>query len=227
MLDDLYERKHIKDNSIQYKDFLLSKVMNIFADKPSIVINKFEELSKQKGIKTATDWFYQYMKDLDYIKTTRISKNVFYTVDTKYGEVEITINVSKPELDPKTIQKRAKAEAVSYPKCVLCPENEGFAGNISRDSRDTIRLIPLKLSDGDWYFQYSPYSYYNEHAIVLTKEHTPMSVTKQTFINLLEHRCLMGIFLVLIQTCQSLAVQYCRILIIKAVYIHFLLKKQR
>ena len=186
LLDDLYERKHIKDNSIQYKDFLLSKVMNIFADKPSIVINKFEELSKQKGIKTATDWFYQYMKDLDYIKTTRISKNVFYTVDTKYGEVEITINVSKPELDPKTIQKRAKAEAVSYPKCVLCPENEGFAGNISRDSRDTIRLIPLKLSDGDWYFQYSPYSYYNEHAIVLTKEHTPMSVTKQTFINLLD-----------------------------------------
>lgn len=185
LIDSLYERKIINDNSIQYKDHLLSKVMNIFADKPSVVIKKFNELSQQKGIKAATDWFYKYMKDLDYIKTTRISKNVFYTVESKYGEIEITINVSKPELDPETIAKRAKAEAISYPKCVLCPENEGFAGNITRDSRDTIRLIPVTLSDGQWYFQYSPYSYYNEHAIVLTKEHKPMSIEKQTFINLL------------------------------------------
>lgn len=185
LLDDLFKRGLIENNSIQYKDLLLSKVMNIFAKKPSAVINTFNTLSK-KRVSDATDWFYKYMQDLDYIKTERVSKNKHYFIDSKYGKIEITINVSKPEKDPKMIAEALKEKEMSYPKCVLCPENEGFAGNVSRESRDTLRLIPLTLNNETWYFQYSPYIYYNEHAIMLSKEHRPMVINKQTFSNLLE-----------------------------------------
>lgn len=185
LLDDLYNKGIIDNNSIQFKDLLSSKVMNIFADKPSIVISKFNKLSKNK-FSDATDWFYQYMKDIDYIKTKRIEKNQFFQVDSKYGKIGITINLSKPEKDPKMIAQALQQKTINYPLCVLCPENEGFAGNLNRDSRDTIRLIPFDINNEIWYFQYSPYIYYNEHAIMLSKEHSPMVINRKTFSNLLE-----------------------------------------
>lgn len=185
LLDDLYHRGLLDNNSIQFKDLYLSKVMNIFADKPSVIIKQFETLSENQ-YSDATNWFYQYMKDLDYIKTKRIEKNKRYHVDSKYGQIGITINLSKPEKDPKMIAQALKAHKSDYPLCVLCPENEGFSGNLNRDARDTIRLIPLCINDETWFFQYSPYSYYNEHAIVLSKTHRPMVINRHTFDNLLE-----------------------------------------
>lgn len=185
LLDDMFERGLLENNSIQYKDLMLSKVMNIFASKPSLVIDKFRTLEKSSPVE-ATNWFYAYQQDLDYIKVERIKKNKQYPVMSKYGQIEITINLSKPEKDPKMIAKALNEPAVNYPKCVLCKENEGFGGNLKRDSRDTIRLIPYTLNNEIWYFQYSPYSYYNEHAIMLSSEHRPMVINRTTFSNLLE-----------------------------------------
>lgn len=185
LLDDMYERGLLENNSIQFKDLLLCKVMNIFADKPSVVIDKFYDLAKD-NFSDATDWFYSYMKDLDYIKTKRIEKNKLFHVDSKYGSIGITINLSKPEKDPKMIAKALKQKSTNFPTCVLCPENEGFSGNLNRDSRDTIRLIPFEINHETWYFQYSPYIYYNEHAIMLSETHRPMVINRTTFSNLLE-----------------------------------------
>ncbi len=185
LLDDLYNRGLIENNSIQFKDLYLSKVMNLFSDKPSVVIERFNKLSKNK-FSDATDWFYQYMKDLDYIKTKRIEKNKLFYVNSTYGKIGITINLSKPEKDPKMIAAARKLKSTNYPLCVLCSENEGFAGNANRDSRDTIRLIPFTINNEVWYFQYSPYIYYNEHAIMLSEEHRPMVINRTTFSNLLE-----------------------------------------
>lgn len=182
---DILEEKHILDGSKVARDLFDAKIMNVFAKLPSDIETIFFDFYK-KDSKLATDWYFNYMKALNYIRSERIEKNEFFKTSSIYGNVEITINLSKPEKDPKSILAASKVKSLSYPKCVLCAESEGFAGNPSRDSRDQHRLIELNVNDEPWYLQYSPYTYYNEHAIVLSKDHRPMKINQKTFENLLE-----------------------------------------
>jgi UDPglucose--hexose-1-phosphate uridylyltransferase len=182
---DILEEKNILDGSRVARDLFDAKIMNIFAKLPSDIEDIFCNLYK-KDPKLATTWYYNYMKALNYIRSERIEKNEFFKTSSKYGDIEITINLSKPEKDPKSILASSKIKSLSYPKCVLCAESEGFSGNASRDSRDQHRLIELTVNKELWYLQYSPYTYYNEHAIVLSKEHRPMKINQKTFENLLE-----------------------------------------
>lgn len=183
ILDNL-EQLGTLDGSQTQRDLFDAKIMNVFAKKPSDVESVFWSLYKESSLK-ATTWYYEYMKSLNYIRFDRILKNKHFSVDSKYGIIELTINLSKPEKDPKSIALALRQESTAYPKCVLCIENEGFSGNFTRDSRDQHRVIEVELNDGKWYFQYSPYIYYDEHAIVFTEEHKPMKTDKQTFMNLL------------------------------------------
>lgn len=180
---DILEKRNVLDGSIVSRDLFDAKIMNIFAMHPSKVEQKFYELHKEDSTK-ATKWLYNYASNLNYIRLDRIKKNIGFSNETKYGLLEITINLSKPEKDPKSIILASNTKQTAYPKCVLCVENEGFAGNFQRDSRDQHRLIEVDLNKEKWYFQYSPYIYYNEHAIVLSKEHRPMKISKQVFENL-------------------------------------------
>jgi UDPglucose--hexose-1-phosphate uridylyltransferase len=182
---DLLEEKNILDGSKVARDLFDAKIMNVFAKLPSDIETIFFNLYK-KDSKLSTEWYYNYMKALNYIRSERIEKNEFFKTSSTYGDIEITINLSKPEKDPKSILAASKVKSLSYPKCVLCAESEGFAGNPSRDSRDQHRLIELNVNNEPWYLQYSPYTYYNEHAIVLSKEHRPMKINQKTFENLLE-----------------------------------------
>lgn len=183
ILDNLIKRNLLKDSIVE-RDLFDAKIMNIFASLPSTLEEKFYTLhnvSKQ----SATNFLYNYAKSLNYIRYDRILKNKSFTYQTDHIHLDITINLSKPEKDPKDIIAVSKVKDTHYPKCVLCKENEGFSGNQKRDSRDQHRLIKLDLNNKPWYFQYSPYIYYNEHAIILSDTHTPMKLTKTTFDNLL------------------------------------------
>ena len=152
---------------------------------PSQVREKFQRLYSESP-KLATDYYYKFSQDTNYIRRDRIEKDEKWTTDTEYGQIDITINLSKPEKDPRDIAKAATAKKNEYPKCLLCEENEGYAGHISHPARQNHRIIPVKLADRDYYFQYSPYVYYNEHCIVFNKEHTPMKIDKAAFVKLLD-----------------------------------------
>lgn len=170
------------------KDILSSKIMNVFLNNPSIINEEFYK-KYSSSPKEATDYFYNLSKNSNYIRTDRIQKNISYKTLTKYGDLDITINLSKPEKDPKEIAKQRKKEnsktSFTYPACPLCKESEGYEGRIDHADRSNHRMIELNINNEDWYLQYSPYSYYNEHCIVLSKEHTPMKISKNTFKNLL------------------------------------------
>ncbi|WP_162146922.1 UDP-glucose--hexose-1-phosphate uridylyltransferase [Acholeplasma granularum] len=183
ILDQLVSDNVIEDFKTN-RDLFDAKIMNIFASLPSVVENKFH-LIKKTSSKDATNFLYNYAKSLNYIRFDRILKNISFDYKTKNIQLQITINLSKPEKDPKEIIAQAKAIQSNYPPCVLCKENEGFSGNMNRDSRDQHRLLELNIENKKWYFQYSPYIYYNEHAIVLSEKHEPMRISKDTFINLL------------------------------------------
>ena len=166
------------------KDLFDTKLMGVLTPPPSYVIRTFEKL-KSDSAKKATDWYYDFSKKTNYIRTDRIAKDIKWKTSTKYGEMDITINLSKPEKDPRDIAAAGKAKSTSYPKCLLCVENEGYAGTASHPARQNHRIIPIEL-DGDPYFlQYSPYVYYNEHCIILNKEHIPMVINRSTFVKLL------------------------------------------
>lgn len=182
---DILEQNQILDGSQIARDLFDAKIMNVFAKLPSDIEETFFALYNQKH-SLATNWYYNYMKNLNYIRVDRIKKNEFFKTSSIYGDIEITINLSKPEKDPKSILAASKVKSLSYPKCVLCGQNEGFAGNPLRDSRDQHRLIKLDINHESWYLQYSPYTYYNEHAIILSNEHRPMKINQKTFENLLE-----------------------------------------
>ena len=177
----------LKADTASYRDNFEIALMGVFTSRPSEVINKFFT-DKQKSPKLATDNFYKYCKAVNYIKTEQISKNISWKVPTKYGNIGLTINLAKPEKDPKEIALLGKQplKENAYPKCVLCAENEGYAGRLGYSARQNLRVIPLKLGGGSWFFQYSPFSYYAEHSIVVSKEHKPMKITPRTFINLLD-----------------------------------------
>ena len=136
--------------------------------------NKYENESKEK----ATDWFYDLSKASNYIMTERIAKNLWWPAKTEYGDLEITVNLSKPEKDPKEIAKAKLMKQATYPKCLLCKENVGYAGRINHPARQNHRIIPMELTNKEWFLQYSPYVYYNEHCIVFSGEHEPMRLTR-------------------------------------------------
>ena len=176
----------ISPDTVTMRDLFDTKLMGVFARQPSAVTDEFFALHK-KSPKAATDKFYHDARALDYIRTERVAKNLAWKARTPYGNLDVTINMSKPEKDPKDIAAALKAKASSYPPCLLCKENEGYAGRVNHPARQNLRLVPLDiLKDGEpWYLQYSPYVYYNEHCIFLSDKHEPMKLTKKSFARLL------------------------------------------
>lgn len=178
MIDYAIEKKMILD-SITEKDLLDTKIMNCIMPRPSEVVCKFNELY-QKSPVAATDYFYKLSMDSNYIRMSRIDKNIKFHHYYKYGDIQITINLSKPEKDPKAIENAKSLPSSGYPACLLCKENVGFAGNMNHPARQTHRIIPLNLNGQMYNMQYSPYVYYNEHCIVFNEEHTPMVINEET-----------------------------------------------
>ncbi len=170
------------------RDLFDTRLMNVFAARPSQVIGEFALLYKTRGPRAATDKFYHDARALHYIRTDRVAKNRVWKAATPYGQLDITINMSKPEKDPKDIAAALQVKSAGYPACLLCKENEGYAGHAAHPARQNLRLIPLDLlKDGKpWYLQYSPYVYYNEHCICLSGTHEPMKLTAKSFARLLE-----------------------------------------
>ena len=184
LLDEAVERGIIED-SIVYRDLFDTKLMNCLMPRPSQVQAEFAkryEVSPEE----ATDYYYKLSQDSDYIRRYRVKKDRKWKVESPYGDIDITINLSKPEKDPKAIAAAKLAKQSSYPKCLLCVENEGYAGRVNHPARENHRIIPITVNDSAWGFQYSPYVYYNEHCIVFNGEHTPMKIEKATFVKLFD-----------------------------------------
>ncbi len=184
LLDEAVERGIIED-SIVYRDLFDTKIMNCLMPRPAQVQAEFAK-RYEVSPKEATDYFYKLSQDSDYIRRYRIQKDRKWKVDSPYGEIDITINLSKPEKDPKAIAAAKNAKQSSYPKCLLCVENEGYAGRVNHPARENHRIIPITVNDSAWGFQYSPYVYYNEHCIVFNGAHTPMKIEKATYVKLFD-----------------------------------------
>ena len=182
---DYAVKNNIIEDSIVYRDLFDTKIMGALTPPPHDVITWFYELCK-KSPKEATDWFYDFSQNTDYIRRYRIKKDLRWTVDTEYGKLDLSINLSKPEKDPKAIAAAKNAKQSGYPKCMLCPENEGYAGRINHPARQNHRIIPLEINSEKWYFQYSPYVYYNEHCILLNSKHIPMVINIDAFRKLFD-----------------------------------------
>ena len=182
---DIAAERGIIENSIGYRDLFDTKLMNTLMPRPSQIQQTFWEKYKVSP-ETATDYYYKLSQDSDYIRRYRIAKDRKWTVDTKYGTLDITINLSKPEKDPKAIAAAKNAKQSSYPKCQLCMENEGYAGRMNHPARQNHRIMPLVINDSKWGFQYSPYVYYNEHCIVFNGQHVPMKIDKAAFTKLFD-----------------------------------------
>lgn len=184
LLDEACARGII-ENDITSRDLFDTKLMNALLPRPSQIQQTFQEkyaLSPEE----ATAYYYKFSQDSDYIRRYRIKKDQKWTVETNYGTLDITINLSKPEKDPKAIAAARNAAVSSYPKCQLCMENEGYAGRANHPARENHRIIPVTINDSPWGFQYSPYVYYNEHCIVFNGEHTPMKIERNTFVKLFD-----------------------------------------
>lgn len=173
------------EDSVVYRDLFDTKIMGKLVPAPSVVIEKFNCLY-QEDPKKATNYFYKLSQDSDYIRRYRIKRDQKWLTCTEYGELEITINLSKPEKDPKAIAAAKNAKQSGYPKCLLCKENEGYAGRVNHPARQNHRIIPVIIDERNWGFQYSPYVYYNEHCIVFNGEHVPMRIEEATFTKLLD-----------------------------------------
>ena len=181
---DFAVSKGLIENTVTERDLFDTKVMNCVMPRPSEVRGRFNSLYKESPLK-ATDYFYDLSVASNYIRKARIDKNIIWKTSTEYGDLDLTINLSKPEKDPKEIAKAKMVKSTSYPKCLLCKENEGFAGNMNHPARQTHRIIPMSFSGENWFLQYSPYTYYNEHCIVFNSQHIPMKIHRKTFENLL------------------------------------------
>ena len=184
LLDEAVKRNLIED-SVVYRDLFDTRLMNCLMPRPAQVQNEFWS-RYEKDPQEATDYFYKLSQDSDYIRRYRVKKDQKWTVDSEYGKIDITINLSKPEKDPKAIAAAKLVKSSSYPKCLLCPENEGYAGRVNHPARENHRIIPITVNDSPWGFQYSPYVYYNEHCIVFNSQHVPMKIEKNTFIKLFD-----------------------------------------
>lgn len=184
ILDYAVENGIIEDGTVS-RDLFDTKLMGVLTPRPSAVIDRFfEEYAKTP--EKATDYYYKLSQDSDYIRRYRIVKDMKWKTPTEYGDIDITINLSKPEKDPKAIAAAKNAVQSSYPKCLLCPQTEGFAGNMSKPARQNHRIIPIVINDSPWGFQYSPYVYYNEHCIVFNQKHTPMKIDSSVFRKLFD-----------------------------------------
>ena len=175
----------IIEDSIVYRDLFDTRLMNCLMPRPSQVIKKFWEEYKTSP-EAATAYYYKLSQDSDYIRRYRIVKDMKWVTSTEYGDLDITVNLSKPEKDPKAIAAAKLAKQSGYPKCLLCRENEGYAGRTNHPARNNHRIIPITVNDSAWGFQYSPYVYYNEHCIVFNGQHTPMKIEKNTFVKLFD-----------------------------------------
>lgn len=184
LLDEAVKRGIIED-SITERDLFDTKLMNCLVPRPAQVQAEFWKRYEESP-EAATSYYYELSQNTDYIRRYRVKKDLKWKVDSEYGEIDITINLSKPEKDPKAIAAAKNAKASSYPKCLLCMENEGYAGRLNHPARENHRIIPITVNDSRWGFQYSPYVYYNEHCIVFNGEHTPMKIEKNTFIKLFD-----------------------------------------
>lgn len=185
ILDYAFNNGILESNSPIYRDLLDTKIMGVLMPRPSEVIREFYNRYKESK-ESATSYLYNISKACDYVRTDRIAQNLVWKSSTEYGDLDITINLSKPEKDPKAIAAAKNLPPAKYPKCLLCKENEGYRGRINHPARQNIRIIPMELNNESWYLQYSPYAYYNEHCIVFAGEHVPMKITKNTFNRLLE-----------------------------------------
>ncbi|PAB58572.1 UDP-glucose--hexose-1-phosphate uridylyltransferase [Anaeromicrobium sediminis] len=185
ILNWAYDNKILESNTSVYRDLLDSKIMGAFVKRPSDIIKEFNELYEEDP-KKATDYFYGLSKDCNYIRMDRINKNLVWKTETPYGKLDITINLSKPEKDPKAIAAAKNMKNSKYPKCLLCKENEGYKGRLNHPARQNHRIIPIHINDEKWFLQYSPYVYYNEHSIIFKGEHEPMKICKDTFNRLLD-----------------------------------------
>jgi len=185
MTDYAAEHGLMAEDTGAYRDLFDTKIMGMLTPAPSVVRARFEELY-HKNPKDATDYYYKFSQDTNYIRKDRVARDKKWKADTPYGEIDITINLSKPEKDPRDIARAATQVKNNYPKCLLCAENEGYAGTLSHPARQNHRIIPLKLDGQKYYMQYSPYVYYNEHCIVFNAEHTPMKIDEAVFVKLLD-----------------------------------------
>ncbi len=185
MCDFAVKEKIIEDDSVTATDLFDTKIMGLLTPMPSTVRRIFKEIYSVDS-KLATDYFYKLSKRSNYIRADRIAKDEKWVTDTEYGPIDITINLSKPEKDPRDIAKAGAAKKSGYPSCLLCMENEGDAGTFSHPARQNLRVIPIVLDGEDYFLQYSPYVYYNEHCIILNKEHKPMRIDRAVFQKLLE-----------------------------------------
>ncbi len=182
---DYSVEKGLIDDTIINRDLFDTKLMSVLVPPPHEVIEEFKKLYLQSP-ERSTDWYYKFSQDTDYIRRYRITKDIRWQTETEYGNLDLSINLSKPEKDPKDIAAAKSAKQKGYPKCMLCPENEGYAGRLNQPARQNHRIIPLQIGGESWYFQYSPYVYYNEHCIVLNSKHTPMVINKSTFKKLFD-----------------------------------------
>ncbi|WP_195428204.1 UDP-glucose--hexose-1-phosphate uridylyltransferase [Clostridium sp. D46t1_190503_E9] len=185
ILDYAFNKGILESNSPIYRDLLDTKIMGILMPRPSEVIREFYNRYKVSK-ESATSYLYSISKACDYVRTDRIAQNLVWKSSTEYGDLDITINLSKPEKDPKAIAAAKNLPPSKYPKCLLCKENEGYRGRVNHPARQNIRIVPVDLNNENWYLQYSPYAYYNEHCIVFAGDHIPMKITKDTFNRLLE-----------------------------------------
>ena len=185
LTDTAYDRYIIKSDDIVTRDLFDTKLMGILTPKPSQVIKEFRTYYEESP-KKATEFFYEFSQDTNYIRRDRVKKDMKWKVNSPYGDIDITINLSKPEKDPKAIAAAKNAKQSSYPKCQLCMENEGYAGRLDHPARENHRIIPITIQNGKWGFQYSPYVYYNEHCIVFNCQHTPMKIERNAFIKLFD-----------------------------------------
>ena len=186
MLDYAAEQGLMPEDTITYRDLFDTKIMSMLMPRPGEVITKFRGLYNHQSAQAATDYFYKLSCDSNYIRRYRIKKDLKWTADTEFGTLDITINLSKPEKDPKAIAAAKLAKQSGYPKCLLCKENEGYAGRVNHPARENHRIIPVTMGGSQWYFQYSPYVYYNEHCIVFNGQHVPMKVERATFVKLFD-----------------------------------------
>ena len=185
LTDDAYARGVLTENSIVYRDLFDTALMGRLTPRPLEVIIKFQALYNQNS-RTATDWYYEFSQDTNYIRRDRIAKDVQWKAPTEYGDLDVTINLSKPEKDPKAIAAAKNLPASAYPRCQLCAENEGYAGRVNHPARQNHRVVPITINGSPWFLQYSPYVYYNEHCICFNKEHIPMRIDRACFAKLLD-----------------------------------------
>ena len=185
LLDYAVQSGTLKEDDITHRDLFDTKIMSALVPRPSEVIRKFNALYEESSEK-ATDFYYKFSQDTDYIRRYRIKKDLKWVTETKYGALDITVNLSKPEKDPKAIAAAKNMKQSGYPKCQLCIENEGYAGRVNHPARQNHRIIPITIDGSTWGFQYSPYVYYNEHCIVFNSKHTPMKIDASAFRKLFD-----------------------------------------